>query len=63
MVRFTDYGNEDVVTDEHIVMDIKMIPVADVIDEVMDGDCGGPKKGIKFASFDHHGRIFTALLL
>jgi len=37
--------------------------VADVIDEVMDGDCGGPKKGNKFASFDHHGSIFTALLL
>ena len=33
LVRFTDYGNEDVVTDEHIVMDIKMIPVADAIDE------------------------------
>ncbi len=32
LVCFTDYGNEDVVTDEHIVMDIKMIPVADVID-------------------------------
>ena len=33
MVRFTDYGNEDVVTDKDIVLDIKMIPVTDVIDE------------------------------
>ena len=33
VVRFTDYGNEDVVTDKDIVLDIKMIPVTDVIDE------------------------------